>query len=548
MPGLYSLLMYSDPSAALLKVLAESLLRGSIILLLAGLTFWICRYFSAAVRHQILCTAIIGLLMLPAAAILLPAWEIGILPSWPGTAEISATTGFESIVDQTQPAASGDQLTSRTREAPSGSSLRPATTESSAIPWAFRVLTIWAVVGAMILLWQLIGLIHAWSIVCGASLVGRHSWLDVLAEVKQEGYSGPSVRLMTSERVKVPAVFGLRRPTILIPPEALDWSVEQIRVTLLHELAHLQRHDLLTRVLAQFACMVYWPNPLIWLAADRMLVESEKSCDDFVLSRGVKASSYAQHLLEASNKVGLVQLRPTATMAAMAKGTDFKQRMLCVLDPGANRRIPGRASSFLLVCVLIASLLPLAAFRPWTEPVNSATATRLSSSSTNQMPRIQYDGPEIVDGLARALGYMGDNLGAIRSEMVDNLDNPIAKGIGYLAYKPHEERIEELLDAMDREITRRESPQRAMELMHAIVEEHVAVGKSALKISPGGSLKTEIKRAILQMYADMETFAERQLARLERRDQHTDLAEAKYVLYTDLRALMRWAHNVTNRI
>ena len=47
-------------------------------------------------------------------------------------------------------------------------------------------------------------------------------------------------------------------------------------------------------------CALYWFNPLVWLAARRMVAERERACDDIVLRHGAKPADYAEQVLEIS--------------------------------------------------------------------------------------------------------------------------------------------------------------------------------------------------------------------------------------------------------
>src|SRR5258705_7576503 len=58
-------------------------------------------------------------------------------------------------------------------------------------------------------------------------------------------------RLLTSHRVSVPLMWGVTRPALLLPAEALKWSRDRLRVVFLHELAHLRPCDALTLLITR---------------------------------------------------------------------------------------------------------------------------------------------------------------------------------------------------------------------------------------------------------------------------------------------------------
>src|SRR5262249_32886908 len=111
---------------------------------------------------------------------------------------------------------------------------------------------------------------------------------------------------------------------------ARDWSGEQLRSVLLHELAHVKRRDLMAQLLTQIACALHWFNPLVWFAAWRLGVERERACDDLVLARGVRPSAYAGHLLDVVT--GLAPARWSQSCGlAMARKSSLEGRLMAVL-------------------------------------------------------------------------------------------------------------------------------------------------------------------------------------------------------------------------
>ena len=128
--------------------------------------------------------------------------------------------------------------------------------------------------------------------------IANPEWTRLLAEcAEQIGVRRP-VRLLRSLERSMPMAFGIGRPSILIPSLADMWSEDRRRAVLLHELAHIARHDCLTQLMAATACAVYWIHPGVWWVARRLRVERELACDDRVVRAGAHAREYAEHLLE----------------------------------------------------------------------------------------------------------------------------------------------------------------------------------------------------------------------------------------------------------
>ena len=55
-------------------------------------------------------------------------------------------------------------------------------------------------------------------------------------------------------------------------------------MVLLHELAHLKRHDLAVNWLLGLLQSVHWFNPALWLVFRRVRADREVACDELVLA------------------------------------------------------------------------------------------------------------------------------------------------------------------------------------------------------------------------------------------------------------------------
>ena len=87
-------------------------------------------------------------------------------------------------------------------------------------------------------------------------------------------------RVWICDRIDSPFLLGLFRPRIYLPSSLAS---EDAAYVIAHEKAHLQRKDHLWKPLGFLILMVYWFNPLIWLAYVLLCRDIELACDEKVI-------------------------------------------------------------------------------------------------------------------------------------------------------------------------------------------------------------------------------------------------------------------------
>jgi HEAT repeat protein len=171
---------------------------------------------------------------------------------------------------------------------------------------------------------------------------------------------------------------------------------------------------------------MYWVNPLSWLTERRLFIERERACDDIAISRDTKPSDYAGHLMEIVEELGATP-NHVWVVSAMAEGTDFKDRVLSVLDPGAKRTAPGPTRSMAVLVVAALILLPLAAIHP----LSRAAAAQENDESRQeayekqaqaQAGELDHPDKKVREHAAQALAKAGDKRAV--PVLIESLDDP----------------------------------------------------------------------------------------------------------------------------
>ncbi len=373
----------ASASPHVLAAAADAAIKGAIILALVGLATLAMRRSSAAARHLAWFTGTLSLLLLPIVSLLVPGWYV--LPTWTGAAAINVaqpqpTEQAAQTASQPIPAANDIQPQALAPAAdPSASPIE--TTATSALPskpasapvapatsisWHSAVLLVW-LAGCVALLAQFaIGLLSLAWLRHRSSRITSGNLLAAVREISDELGVRRPIELLTSSRRAMPMIWGLWHIHVLLPAEAADWSAEQCRVVLLHELAHARRFDCQTQTVAQLACALFWFNPLVWLARWRMQIDREQACDDLVLASGTRASAYAEQLVRIAAQMPTPHY--SAAAIAMARPSTLESRVRAILDPTRNRRRLAAGAAILLIVAVGTCAVALAALRAEVRP------------------------------------------------------------------------------------------------------------------------------------------------------------------------------------
>ena len=312
-------------------LIVQSALSVSVILLAALIAVILLRTTSAALRHWVLAVAVACACATPLLSAVLPPW-LGVNVWRPGVAQ----DGREA--QQTGPGASlvaapmhgVDVQTEFSLPLAPRASLVSSTAGSAALGvWFLGSL------GSVCIL--LAGLLRLRWLASGARDIDAGPWCTLADELRRSYAIASSVRLLQSNHSSLLVTWGWSRPRILLPAAARDWSDDRIRVVLAHELAHIARGDWSFQLTAEVLRVLYWFNPLLWIACRRLRIESERACDDAVLARGTEAPEYATHLLALARSLHPAR-QPWLPAPAMARPSSLEGRIRAMLNSTLNRR------------------------------------------------------------------------------------------------------------------------------------------------------------------------------------------------------------------
>jgi beta-lactamase regulating signal transducer with metallopeptidase domain len=185
------------------------------------------------------------------------------------------------------------------------------------------------------------------------------------------------VDVVTHEEVSAPFVYGVGRPSIVLPADASGWIDADLDRALVHELEHVRRGDWLVQVVARFATACYWCHPLVWVAWRRLCLEAERACDDAVVQRAER-TDYAEQLVTMARRMSRMNVQP---VLGMANRSDLARRVSALLDATQRRGRVGVAPAAAAIGAAALICVAIAPVRAVGVPATGGAATEVASNA-----------------------------------------------------------------------------------------------------------------------------------------------------------------------
>ena len=164
-----------------------------------------------------------------------------------------------------------------------------------------------------------------------------------------------------SEHVSSPITFGFFKPIVLVPAWFFTgMDADQCEAVLLHELAHIRRHDYLANILQIMIKTVFFYHPAVQYISKSVDIDREHACDDFA----VQMTSNPEGLAKALGLIRIKAARGGGVFALSADGPEaplmqrLKRLMGTPVKKSQTGAVRGFASASLLAlsCVLVLTL------------------------------------------------------------------------------------------------------------------------------------------------------------------------------------------------
>lgn len=167
-----------------------------------------------------------------------------------------------------------------------------------------------------------------------------------------------SPRLLISLKNDVPMAIGWLKPIVLVPVTMLTGlTPAQLDMLILHELAHIRRHDYLVNFIQTLVEIFLFFHPAVRWVSKQMRNEREYCSDDIAVQHCGNPVAYAHTLADTASICNSHRHHSIPAMAMAASGGDLKQRVVRLIDHDQHCSTTTHSGKWLASIVIIFSII-----------------------------------------------------------------------------------------------------------------------------------------------------------------------------------------------
>jgi TonB family protein len=170
-----------------------------------------------------------------------------------------------------------------------------------------------------------------------------------------------SPRILISHKNDVPMAIGWLKPVVLIPVSMLSGlTPAQLDMLILHELAHIRRHDYLVNFIQTLVEIFLFFHPSVRWVSKQMRNEREYCSDDIAVQHCGNPVAYAHTLADTATLCEKHRNHSIPAMAMAASGGDLKQRVIRLIDHNHHCSSDSNSGKWLASVAIIFSIVAVA--------------------------------------------------------------------------------------------------------------------------------------------------------------------------------------------
>ncbi len=196
--------------------------------------------------------------------------------------------------------------------------------------------------------------------------------------------------LLISMQIKVPMAIGWLKPVVLLPAGMVTGlNPAQLEMLILHELAHIRRHDYLVNFLQTLIELLFFFQPAVHWVGKQMRNEREYCSDDIAVHHCGDPIAYAHTLADTASLCVNRHQATIPNMAMAASGGDLQQRVLRLVDHHCSSRsdvskwFAGISVIFLMLLISTNQLMTLPFAQQWEHKLSWLQSNNFTRHDTN---------------------------------------------------------------------------------------------------------------------------------------------------------------------